>query len=334
VPPLPAKGWLRRLWSRITTAARWREIGYLLLLFPLGTLSFTTIVTVWSGSAALLGLPFYVQALPEESAKFWFFDLTFGGGAIAAAIVGLLGLLLLAPWTTVAIGRLNLAAARRLLSRPTEQIAEERAQVAESQRVAAVDSAEAERRRIERDLHDGTQARLTALAMDLGRARERMDVDPDGARQLVAEAHEEVKATIKELRDLVRGIHPAILEDRGLDAALSAVVARSPIPVRLDVDLHARLDPSVESTAYFVVSEALANVAKHSGASTASVSIARRADRLVIEIRDDGEGGADATKGTGLRGLHDRVTALGGWMQVVSPAGGPTTLFVEVPCGS
>jgi signal transduction histidine kinase len=244
------------------------------------------------------------------------------------------GLAILAPWTTVALARLSGAAAQRLLSRPYEEVAAEQVALAQTQRTAAVDSAEAERRRIERDLHDGTQARLTALAMDLGVARERMDDDPEAARQLVAEAHEEVKATIKELRDLVRGIHPAILEDRGLDAALSAVVARSPIPVRLDVDLNGRLDANVESTAYFVVSEGLANVAKHAEATSASVSIARRGDRLVIEIRDNGHGGADPNRGTGLQGLHDRVTSLGGWTQVVSPPGGPTTLFVEVPCGS
>lgn len=170
--------------------------------------------------------------------------------------------------------------------------------------------------------------------MDLGVARQRLEYDPEEAKVLVAAAHEEVKAAIKELRDLVRGIHPVILEDRGLDAALSAVVARAPVPVSLKVDVSPRPSPAIESTAYFVVAEALTNVARHAEATCASVEIARRGDRLVVEVRDDGIGGADVAKGTGLAGLGDRVASLGGWVQVVSPPGGPTTLLVEVSCGS
>jgi signal transduction histidine kinase len=213
-------------------------------------------------------------------------------------------------------------------------VLEERAVRAESGRAAAVDSAEAERRRIERDLHDGAQQRLVALAMDLGAARERLDRDPAGAKVLVAEAHEEAKAALKELRDLVRGIHPVILEDRGLDAALSAVVARSPVPVELTVELTRRPPDHIESAAYFVVSEALANVARHASATRAAVSIATSADRLVVEVRDDGVGGADPGRGTGLQGLADRVRGLGGTFDVLSPEGGPTTVLVELPCAS
>jgi signal transduction histidine kinase len=150
----------------------------------------------------------------------------------------------------------------------------------------------------------------------------------------VADAHEEAKAALREIRDLVRGIHPVILEDRGLDAALSAVVARSPVPVTLSVEVAERPSAAVESTAYFVVTEALANVARHAHATQAAVNIARAGDRLVVEVRDDGVGGADPGGGTGLRGLRDRVTALGGTMRLVSPAGGPTTLLVDVPCAS
>jgi signal transduction histidine kinase len=139
---------------------------------------------------------------------------------------------------------------------------------------------------------------------------------------------------LREIRDLVRGIHPVILEDRGLDAALSAVVARSPIPVSLDVAITQRPPAAVESAAYFVVQEALTNVARHAMATKAFVSIARAGDRLVIEVRDDGVGGADATKGTGLAGLRDRVAGLGGSIYVISPPGGPTTISVELPCGS
>jgi len=151
---------------------------------------------------------------------------------------------------------------------------------------------------------------------------------------MVATAHEEAKSALKEIRDLVRGIHPVILEDRGLDAALSAVVARSPIPVALDVAVAQRPSPAVESAAYFVVNEALTNVTRHAMATKAHVSIARAGDRLVIEVRDDGIGGADMTRGTGLAGLRDRVAGLGGTMYVISPHGGPTTISVELPCGS
>ena len=150
----------------------------------------------------------------------------------------------------------------------------------------------------------------------------------------MATAHEEAKAALSEIRDLVRGIHPVILEDRGIDAALSAVVARSPVPVVLDVQIAERPPAAVESAAYFVVTEALTNVARHSGATRANVSIARAADRLVVEIRDNGHGGADASKGTGLHGLRERVAGMGGTTYVISPEGGPTTILVELPCGS
>jgi len=229
---------------------------------------------------------------------------------------------------------MQVALARALLGPTAEE--EHRTEVArlETQRGAAVDSAESERRRIERDLHDGAQQRLVALAAGLGAAKEKLEVDPDEGRRMVAEAHDEAKAALKEIRDLVRGIHPVILEDRGLDAALSAVVARSPIPVVLDVQLAGRLPPAVESAAYFVVTEALTNVAKHAGATRAHVSIAQAAGRLVVEIRDNGVGGADPERGSGLRGLRHRVNGLGGALYVVSPPGGPTTISVEVPCGS
>jgi signal transduction histidine kinase len=204
----------------------------------------------------------------------------------------------------------------------------------ESSRVAALDSAEAERRRIERDLHDGAQQRLIAAAMDLGVARERLVSDPEGGRELVGRAHDEVKAALRELRDLVRGIHPVILEDRGLDAALSAVVARSPVPVELSVTAEPRPSPAVESAAYFIVCEALANVARHAEARHASVRIDVQDAVLRIDVHDDGAGGADPARGTGLSGLADRVAALGGTFAIDSPSGGPTDLRVEIPCAS
>ena len=241
---------------------------------------------------------------------------------------------IVAPWLTLGIGAVEGAFARRLLGPGTDHWLARRLRQVEASRAAAVDSAEAERRRIERDLHDGTQQRLVSVAMNLGRATERFDTDPEAARELVIEAHREAKAALTDLRRLVRGIHPAILADRGLDAALSAVVASSPVPVSLVVEVPERPPAPIESAAYFVVAEALTNIAKHARATKAKVSIARAGNRLVVEVMDNGLGGADPERGTGLRGLADRIAAVGGWMRLLSPPGGPTTLMVELPCAS
>jgi signal transduction histidine kinase len=334
VPPLTATGWWGRWKERFTVRARWRELAHQLLSLPLGVLTFTATVVVWCGSIGLLTLPLYVAALPDGTARFHLFDVGFGVGAFALALVGLVGLVVVAPWTALRLGALDEAVARRFLGPPRRSELEAKVDALESSRRAAVGSAEAERRRIERDLHDGAQQRLVALAVTLGEARERLEQDPEGGRELVAESHEEAKAALAELRDLVRGIHPVILEDRGLDAALSAVAARCAIPVSVDVDLDRRPGAAVESAAYFVVSEALANVTRHAAAGRAEVHIVRRGDRLVVEVRDDGRGGADERRGTGISGLRERVEGLGGWMHVSSPEGGPTTVLVELPCGS
>jgi signal transduction histidine kinase len=203
-------------------------------------------------------------------------------------------------------------------------------------REASVDAAEAERRRIERDLHDGAQQRLVALAMDLGLAKERLERgdDPAGTVLLVGQAHDEAKRAITDLRELVRGIHPAVLADRGLDAALSSVAARCPIPVDLQVDLPERPPAPVEATAYFVVTEALTNVAKHSRARGARVRVSRRGPMVTVEVTDDGVGGAVVQEAGGLAGLADRVRAVEGTLRLASPPGGPTTLLAELPCGS
>lgn len=334
VAPLTAETWFRRLLERARSGPRWREIGHHLAALPLGVLGYVALAVTWCGSLAMVALPVYAGALPGGTAKFGLFEVGQEPLAYALAGAGLIGLLVVAPHVTAAMTRLQLSAARALLGTRREDVLAAEVSRLESSRSAALDSAESERRRIERDLHDGAQQRLVALAANLGSAREKLDEDPDAARRMVGEAHEEAKAALKEIRDLVRGIHPVILEDRGLDAALSAVVARAPIPVTLDVSIGERPPPAVESTAYFVVSEALTNVARHAQASRAQVSIARAGDRLVIEVRDDGVGGADASLGTGLQGLRERVLGHGGSMIVMSPPGGPTTLSVELPCGS
>ena len=335
-PGPPAAGttlWTRFL-GRLRSPGRWRELLYLLLRLPVSAVLVTLTVAVWVGSVALVALPFYVDDLPGGSAGFGLFQVGPGLGSWFAALVGLAVLVYLGPWTTITLAQADVAFARSLLAFGSKTEIEQTVVRLESSRVAAVDSAEAERRRIERDLHDGAQQRLIAAAMDLGVARERLVTDPPAGQALVASAHDEVKAALRELRDLVRGIHPVILEDRGLDAALSAVVARSNVPVELTVTADPRPTPAVESAAYFIVCEALTNIPRHADAAHAAVRIDADDRRLLIHVHDDGRGGADPTAGTGLTGLADRVAALGGTLTLSSPTGGPTDLRVELPCAS
>ncbi len=194
-----------------------------------------------------------------------------------------------------------------------------------------IDAADAERRRIERDLHDGAQQRLIALAVTLGIAESRLQSDPATAARLIAQAREEAQLAVKELRELARGIHPAVLSDLGLRAALEALAARAPVPVEISGVPSASLCQAVEAAAYFVTAEALTNVAKYAHASEAFVQLSLEDDRLRVEVRDDGVGGADPSVGSGLRGLCDRVDALDGHLQLHSPRGGGTILTVELP---
>ena len=249
VRPLAPGSWWSHWKARFRDRARWKELGHAFLLLPLGVLNVVVVMVTFGGSVALIGLPLYARHLPGGTAKFWLFDVGPGLGAVGLAVVGVAGLALVAPWAVVGLARLGAAEGRWLLGPRKGSELEARVTELETSRTAAVDSAEAERRRIERDLHDGAQQRLVALAVTLGEARERMADDPEGGRELVEQSHEEAKAALTEIRDLVRGIHPVILEDRGLDAALSAVVARSPIPVTLDVAVTPRPPAAVESAA-------------------------------------------------------------------------------------
>ncbi|MEU2062114.1 sensor domain-containing protein [Streptomyces sp. NPDC013455] len=231
----------------------------------------------------------------------------------------------LARWLT----NLDRMMVRGLLS-PSDEL-ERRIAELESDRGIVVDTAAADLRRIERDLHDGAQARLVNLAMGLGLAKEKLLEDPDTAAAMVEEAHGEVKLALQELRDLARGIHPAVLTDRGLDAALSSVASRCTVPVAVAVDLPARPAEAIEGIAYFTVSELLQNISKHSGARTASVDVWRSEDRLLVQVRDDGRGGARLDGGSGMRGLAERLGAVDGLFVVDSPAGGPTVVTAELP---
>ncbi|HEX6448248.1 MAG TPA: histidine kinase, partial [Trebonia sp.] len=239
--------------------------------------------------------------------------------------------LLLAPRITAAVAALDALAARPLLGPSRTEELEHRVEHLAQTRAGVVDAADAERRRLERDLHDGTQQRLVSLAMNLGMARAQAGTVED-ARAAIADAHEEAKAALAELRNLVRGLHPVVLEDRGLDAALSGVTARMPIPVRLTVEVDRRPSAAIEAVAYFVVSEGLTNITKHAQASQAEVIVQRAGNRLHIIVTDDGVGGANPARGTGLEGLARRAESVDGTFEISSPEGGPTMITVDLPC--
>ena len=213
--------------------------------------------------------------------------------------------------------------------------AELRAKVEElrESRARIVESSDAERRRLERNLHDGAQQRLVALALNLRLARSKLDADPAAADSLLDSSARELELALAELRELARGIHPAVLSDRGLPAALEALANRAPVPVELEEAPTGQLSEPVQAAAYFVVAEALTNVAKYADATRASVQLRRQNGSLLVEVADDGVGGADAERGSGLRGLADRVSALDGRLEVDSPAGGGTTVRASIPCG-
>jgi signal transduction histidine kinase len=324
-------GWVG---SYLKDRARWRAVAYTLVMLPLTTVGAVLAASLFAGGLVGVTLPIWARWLPGPDVSV-FGDWTATSRLVSAAGSGLV-LLLVAPWVTLLAARACAGLVRGLLGPSRGDALAERVEELRDSRTRVVDAADEERRRIERDLHDGAQQRLVALAVDLGRARARLEAENPGAATettaLIAEAHEQAKQTLRELRDLVRGIHPAILTDRGLDAALSALAARCPVPVTVAAEIPAgRCSPSVEAVAYFVVAEALTNVAKHSDATRVVVR-ARLADSdLVVSVTDDGQGGANP-RGGGLRGLTDRVRALDGELTVDSPPGGPTTVTARVPC--
>ncbi|MFD4676649.1 sensor histidine kinase [Lentzea sp. NPDC058450] len=322
--------WLK--WkSQFTDPATWRDYGYLLLLLPVGILEFASVVAMWSVVAAFLAVPFWIGEAPFAVivGELWTIDSFVS--ALPVAVVGL-ALIPFAALGTRWLGSLHASFAKGMLgpSRADELAIEtERLQ---SSRARGVEAAEAERRRIERDLHDGAQQRLVAVAMGLGRAKSKMDSDPEGAAALIAEAHADAKLAIKELRDLARGIYPSVLGDRGLDAALSALAARVPIEVDLQVSVEPRPPTAVESAAYFTVGEALTNITKHSNGTRATVRVNRVDTGVLVEVTDNGQGGAELKPGGGLAGLADRAATIDGVVVVVSPVGGPTVIRAELPC--
>ncbi|MFM9369277.1 sensor histidine kinase [Streptomyces sp. Da 82-17] len=266
-----------------------------------------------------------------RSLLYGFVRLPWGVLTFTITLVSLLVLWPVLPFIARGLSNADRAMVRGLLC-PSDEL-ERRIAELESDRGLVVDTAAADLRRIERDLHDGAQARLVNLAMGLGLAKEKLlEGQSDAAvAAMVDEAHGEVKLALQELRDLARGIHPAVLTDRGLDAALSSLAARCTVPVRVTVDLPERPAPAIEGIAYFTVSELLQNVSKHSRAGSASVEVWRAGERLLLQVTDDGRGGAALDGGTGMAGLAERLGAVDGLFVVDSPAGGPTTVSAELP---
>ena len=318
-------------WRTLTERASWGEIGYGLLRLPVSAVAATLSIAAWSAALVLLTLPLYNQSLPSGGAELG--DTVLRGTATmtASAVIGLF-LLLAAPQITRGLAGADARLSRWLLGPPSDLAA--RVTELEISRERVVDAAEAERLRIERDLHDGAQQRLVALAMDLGRAKAKFADDVDAAASLVDQAHAQAKEALTELRNLVRGVHPPVLTERGLDAALSGLAALCPVPVDVQVDVPVRPKSSIEAVAYFMVAEALTNVAKHSRARHAKVVVEGHGypGTLTVMVSDDGIGGADLNS-PGLRGLADRVSGVDGRLSVESPSGGPTIIAAELPCG-
>lgn len=310
--------------------ARWRDVVYVLIAFPLAILELAVVVVLWVIAVALLSVPIWylTDAFPPGTAAFVAASPT---AAIAGGVMGL-GVSALAATVTRGLMTLHRAVIVGLLCESDRRALEQRVQTLEVSRRAVLDEEASELRGIERDLHDGAQQRLVMLAMQLGLAAERIDEDPAAAKTLVEDARGQARQALAELRDLVRGIAPAILMDRGLVPALSALAGRSPVPTTVSSDLPGgvRLPDGTERAAYYVVAEALANVAKHASAERCEIRCRIEGSRLVVEVEDDGGGGATVVPGGGLAGLANRVEALDGTLVVTSPAGGPTVVRAEI----
>jgi len=318
-PLADARGWWARLGARVGDGARWRQVAYHLSAWMVAWTAAIVAVGLWAAVLYAVSLPLWGWAV---------------GLSIPASFLLAVTGVLLAPLATramVGCAHLEAAYARWLLG--PDRFAAMQTQVEEltADRRVILEAVAGERRRIERNLHDGVQARLVALGIDLGLAEGMLPERADEAKALVAAAREKARASIGELRVIGRGLHPSILEDRGLDAALSAVVAASPIPIRLRCELGVQPPPAVEEAAYFIVAEAVSNVLKHARARSATIDVTGDDHGMQIVVHDDGLGGADATDGSGLAGIDARVRGLGGAMRIASPAGGPTVVSVELP---
>jgi signal transduction histidine kinase len=336
----PGAGPIGKMLTPLTDGQYWLDLLHGMFRFIPSSIAFSLVITWWSSTLAGLTWGLWGWAIPngpddQDLPDLLGFSDSYGTKVAFYLALGIFfgGTLY---WVVRGSALMEAWFARGLLcgvNELREQIAQanEAREVAQAQKAAAVSAEATALRRLERDIHDGPQQRLVRLAMDLGRAEQQFSSDPEMARKTVAEALTQTRETLDELRALSRGIAPPILVDRGLQAALTALAGRCTVPVDLDAPQIERLDPAVESTAYFVVAEALTNVAKHSQASEVQVSVQRLATGLLVTVSDDGVGGASLAKGHGLAGLDDRVRAAGGVLAVESPAGGGTRLTAALP---
>jgi signal transduction histidine kinase len=328
--PVPdGASWWERLRTRLADPATWKDLVFLLLQFPLGLVSFIVSVVVLSVGLYGLTLPFWYWAVPD-GVDVGIFQVDQLWEALALVPLGAVVILLGVPALS-AFGRLYIGYAEVLLGSNVDPAVTAQMTDLRDARSRIIEAADAERRRIERDLHDGAQQRLVALALTLRMAEKRSADGHADASELVRQAGDEAALALKELRDLARGIHPAILTNRGLPAALDDLAGRASVPVDVVAAPTERLPEQVEATAYFVVSECLANIDKHAQASSATVSVTPQDGQLLVTVRDDGVGGAGVDGGSGLQGLEDRVGALDGTLQVESPPGDGTTVNARIP---
>ena len=322
VRPLTGAGWRAPLWA-LADPIRWRYVGFVLVnvvlapvLFGFGSFPLSFVFQVVFGAGAVSGPGFSV-------------GVGVGTGILALPLAAFFAGAI--PRVAIWMAALKVQISNWFIGTDRLALAEQRVSVLSTQRSDILDAVAGERRRIERNLHDGVQQQLVAIGLDLGMAEQQIERDPERAKELIGNARSKVQGSIGELRQLGRGLHPAILEDRGIDAALSAVVGSSPIPISIQVDPDLDLSTDVGETVYFVANEAIANVLKHADARVASVHVTKVAANVRVTIHDDGVGGVDATKGTGIAGIRARVNAVDGTLTVSSPPGGPTTLTAEIP---
>jgi signal transduction histidine kinase len=328
--PDPVGGrWWRRLTARLADPATWKDLAFLLLRLPLGILSFTVTVAVLAVGLGTLAAPADYWAVSDATWLGWI-QINSLGVALALMPLGALILFVGIPGLG-ALGRLYGWLAAQLLGSNADPELTAQVSELEGARSRIIAAADAERRRIERDLHDGAQQRLVALALNLRVAEQRAEDGDPTAVALVRQAGEEANLALKELRDLARGIHPAILTNRGLPAALQDLASRATLPVDVVATPDERLPGAVEAAAYFVVSECLANIGKHASAETATVAVSARDGQLTVEVSDDGVGGAQLDSGSGIQGLADRVGALSGSLAVDSPPGAGTRVTAVIP---